>query len=53
MREWKNTGRVGIGIAFRDGEAACKLGEAAIAERRVYLQFDDVSSPHRVVRVIS
>lgn len=40
MRSWKNAGRVRVGLDFGVGDAAPRLGEAAIAEGRIYLQFD-------------
>lgn len=39
MKAWKNTGRVGIGMDFAHGEAARRMGQAAI-EGRTYLQLD-------------
>ncbi len=38
MKRWPNEGRVDVGIDFGDGPS--KLGGAAIADRRVFFQYD-------------
>lgn len=40
MKSWKNTGRIGIGMDFGQGGTARRMGDAAVAEGRIYLQFD-------------
>lgn len=40
MKNWKNTGRIGIGMDFGHGGTARRMGEAAVAEGHIYLQFD-------------
>ncbi|WP_288935693.1 type II toxin-antitoxin system HipA family toxin [uncultured Sphingomonas sp.] len=40
MRSWRNTGRISVGLNFGDRDAAPRLGEAAVAAGRIYLQFD-------------
>lgn len=40
MKPWINVGRIGIGLDFGHGQPSLKVGDAAIADRRIYLQFD-------------
>ena len=40
MKQWENVGRIEIGLDFGSGHARHRVGEAAIADRRIYLQFD-------------
>lgn len=41
MRRWRSAGRVGIGLDFGHGRTPRRLGDAAIAEGRIYLSFDE------------
>jgi len=40
MKHWKSIGRIEVGLDYGKGHESGRIGEAAIAEGRAYLQFD-------------
>jgi serine/threonine-protein kinase HipA len=40
LKRWESLHRLKVGLDFGHGKASCQIGETAIAEGRVYLQFD-------------